>query len=181
MKKMCGTLGKSVQDPTCSMLAALTSFPESNVKAYNTFEHAIKELKRGCIQAVLVPAAYPEIRHFIMDESLIINDIFSFDIPNLVMVAQIERKHYEKVFLHPATVSLLPKIMASYENTQFVTSNSVACYLAKKHQDVCAITDRVCAMLYDIPVLQVVRNSIHMPFFIFERSQRYNENIDCIE
>lgn len=36
-------------------------------------------------------------------------------------------------------------------------------------------------MLYDIPVLQVVRNSIHMPFFIFERSQRYNENIDCIE
>lgn len=96
------------------------------------------------------------------------------------MVAQDKRQHYEKVFLHPATVSLLPKMIASYEEVHFVTSNSVACCLAKKYKNGCAITNRACATLYDIAVFQVVRNSIHMPFF-FERSQFCNENIDCIE
>lgn len=111
MKKLIiGTLGKSAKDPTCSMLAAHELYKAVELRGFPTFEEAIKELKYKSINKVIVPAAYPNIRNFIMDDNLKVEKSFIYDIPDLVLVSKVDLPSYDVIFLHPATQSLLPKI-----------------------------------------------------------------------
>lgn len=168
MKKyILGTLGKDVSDPTCSMLAAQKIKVKDAIIGYSTFEEAIADLKCKMVQEVLIPAAYPNIRTFLMDEQLKVKKIFVFDIPDLVLVTEKELDEYRTIFLHPATESLLDFVTIKFKTKNFVNSNSIACEMVLKNKECCAITNRSCAVSYNLEILEVLRKSIHMPFMVF--------------
>lgn len=127
-------------------------------------------MKHRTINKVLVPAAYPCIRNFIMDDALKVGETFIYDIPDLVLVAKSELLIYDVIYLHPATQSLLSKTGVSYYEMVLVNSNSIACEEAIKSEKACAITNKSCAAAYNLVIRRVLRKSIHMPFIIFEEN-----------
>lgn len=168
-----GTLGKDAQDVTCSILAAKSLGDTVTIVAFKEFEMAADSLIDNNIDAMVVPGAYPKIGMFIMNERLVVKDVFTFIIPELVFASKFEicKNHYDILYNHPATNPLLSDIHHTKWNSQEnVSSNTVACFnVMESEKCACAITNSACAEKYGLYIHQIIRKGINMPFVIFAR------------
>lgn len=170
-----GTLGKDAQDVTCSILATKSLGSTFTIAAFGEFEFAAESLLNNNIDAMVVPGAYPKIGKFIMDERLVVKDVFTYVIPELVFVSKfaICKEQYVILYNHPATSPLLSDIHHTRWNTQEnVSSNTVACInVLRSEKSACAVTNSACAEKYGLFVHQVLRKGINMPFVIFSKKE----------
>lgn len=170
-----GTLGNSPNDVTCSVLAAKSLGGAFTIAAFSEFELAAESLICGNIDAMIVPGAYPKISSFIMNEHLIVTNVFTYIIPSLVFASKFMecKKKYDILYNHPATNHLLNDISNTMWKAQKnVSSNTVACLKVLEENGVsCAITNAACAKRYGLTIHQVVRDSINMPFVIFSKKE----------
>ena len=172
-----GTLGSHQNDVTCSMLAARSIAKTRNIMLhpYDRYEPAVDSVISGLLDAALVPAAYPGINKFIMDDRTEISDVILYRIPPLVFVSKYitAEARYHKLFNHPATNPLVDHITCStWDAQENVTSNSVACERALDVSGVyCAITNKVCAEKYHLHIHEVIRKPINMPFILFTKAK----------
>jgi hypothetical protein len=168
-----GTLGKDAQDVTCSILATKSLGKAITIAAFGEFEFAAESLLDNKIDAMVVPGAYPKIGTFIMDERLVVKDVFTYVIPELVFASEHAtcKERYDILYNHSATNPLLSDIRYAKWNAQEnVSSNTVACLnVLGSEDDACAITNSACAEKYGLFVHQVIRKGINMPFVIFGR------------
>ena len=171
-----GTLGNDVNDPTCSILAVKSLNEPFTIVPYQEFEQIVEPLLAEDVDAMVVPGAYPNISKFIMNELLVVSNVFTFVIPSLVFgskesVAKIE---YDVLYNHPATNPLTNDINAKWGDQINVSSNSVACLnvLQSLHRECCAITNSACAEHYGIYVHKVLRAGINMPFVVFVKNRK---------
>lgn len=121
-----GTLGNSDGFLTCSMYVAKRWNRYRIIKPYPKYELAAQDVKRQIIDSFLVPAAYPNIRTFIMDSELVVTDAFVEQIPSLVCATKTkEINHIDRIYLHPATESLVDEVPNKSDNLKiiFVDSN----------------------------------------------------------
>ena len=81
-----GTLGNNTDYLTCSMYVGNKRYINSIIRGYPTYEAALPDLKSKTISALLIPAAYPKINNFIMDEELLAQEVFIGPIPPLVLI-----------------------------------------------------------------------------------------------
>jgi len=165
--KSIATLGNNL---TCSYFAAERYCKKSFIEMFESFEEAAKAVKDEQIEALFVPGAYPNIRFFIMDDSLVVKETAIIQIPALVLAGPFEKKpeNIEKIFLHPAPERLLNEVETQYSERIFVNSNPNACVevLAHKENSI-AITNDNCARFYGLNIYKVLRPGILMPFVIF--------------
>lgn len=170
-----GTLGKDAQDVTCSILAAKSLGNTFTIAAFGEFELAAESLLDNKIDAMVVPGAYPKIGKFIMNKQLVVKDVFTYVIPELVFASEyaIREDQYDILYNHPATNPLLPDIHYAKWNTQEnVNSNTIACInVLSSEKSACAITNSACAEKYGLFVHQVIRKGINMPFVIFGKEE----------
>lgn len=170
-----GTLGNSSDDVTCSVLAAKSLGEAFTIAAFGEFELAADFLLSNNIDAMLVPGAYPSISKFIMNEQLVVKDVFTYVIPPLVLASKYMklRSKYDILFNHSATNPLVKDICnTKWSKQQNVSSNTEACLEAVKSEYACcAITNAACAEKYGLLIHQVIRASINMPFVVFTRKK----------
>lgn len=170
-----GTLGKDSQDVTCSILATKSLGNTFKISAFGEFEFAAESLLDNKIDAMVVPGAYPKIGKFIMDERLVVKDVFTYVIPELVFASKYSmcKGQYDILYNHPATNPLLADIRYANWNTQEnVSSNTVACLnVLNSEKSACAITNSACAKKYGLFMHQIIRNGINMPFVIFSKKE----------
>lgn len=168
-----GTLGKDAEDVTCSILATKSLGNRISIVAFGEFEFAAKSLLDNNIDAMVVPGAYPKIGKFIMDERLIVKDVFTYVIPELVFASEYEicEEQYDILYNHPATDPLLSDIhYAKWNIQENVSSNTIACLsVLKSAKKACAVTNSACADKYGLYVHQIIRKGINMPFVIFSK------------
>lgn len=166
-----GTLGKDAQDVTCSILATKSLGNTFTIAAFGEFEYAAESLLDNKIDAMVVPGAYPKIGKFIMDKRLVVRDVFTYIIPELVFASEYAKckEQYDILYNHPATNPLLSDIhYAKWNSQENVSSNTVACLnVLGSEKNACAVTNSACAEKYGLFVHQVIRKGINMPFVIF--------------
>lgn len=171
-----GTLGNDPNDVTCSILAAKSLTGEFTIAAFSEFEFAAKFLITDNIDAMIVPGAYPNISKFIMNEQLVVTDVFTYTIPPLVFASKnrVTKSEYDILYNHPATNPLLNDIgMAKWHEQKNVSSNTVACLrVLESEYACCAITNAACADKYGLFVHKIIRDGINMPFVIFTKKRR---------
>lgn len=168
-----GTLCDEPDGLTCSIDAARRWGKAKQIESYATFEEAANGVKQGDISAFLVPCAYPRLNAFIMDEGLLVKEMFSLKIPPLTLVGVAKEPpiSVDILFLHPATFPLVPEIPILFQSHQFVTSNSQACViLLKSSSSAMAITNGLCASFYQLHTYKVLREGILMPFICFTKN-----------
>lgn len=141
------------------------------ILCFDSFEAAVDAVKTGKADAALVAGAYPKIRTIIMDETLICMDAFVEQIPPLVACcAQLDISEPVKtVYLHPATLSLLPELKTHYDEVIETKATSAAAAKAKGDSHSIAICNKLAADYYGLNILQELRPSLNMPFALFER------------
>lgn len=170
-----GTLAGDDGHPTlsCSFQAAEEWGMAKEIRPFSTFEEAAKAVKRGEIQACLVPGAYPNIGLFIYDRDLQVRETFVATIAPMVLVGT-ERPapaSVRTIFLHPATAPLLNEVNITFENSSTVVSNCRACTaLMASPLPAAAITTGLCARYFELPIYRVLRVGIRMPFVVFTRA-----------
>lgn len=161
------TLGNQL---TCSFFALAQYCKKTTIKTFESFEDAVKAVKEGVVQAVFIPAAYPHLRTFLMDESLCVKETVIVQIPALVLAGKFLNQPAEinRIYLHPAPESLLPESGTKYEEKIFVSSNPNACIevLANASNSI-AITNENCAQYYELVTYKILRAGIFMPFVLF--------------
>jgi len=165
-----GTLGNSESDPTCSILAVKSLNGPFTIVPFEEFERIVDPLLAEDIDAMVVPGAYPYISKFIMNDRLVVSNVFTFVIPSLVFGSkyQMPKDEYEILYNHPATNPLLGDINAKWGEQVNVNSNSVACLkVLENSHECCAITNSACAQQYGLYVHKVLRAGINMPFVVF--------------
>lgn len=165
-----GTLCDEPDGLTCSIDAARRWGKAKQIMSYPSFEEAADHVRQGIISAVLVPCAYPRLNFFIMDNGLLVKELFSLKIPPLLLVG-VEKDppaSVETLFLHPATFPLVSEIPILFQNHQFVSSNSQACtVLREASASAMAITNGLCASFYNLHIYKALRDGILMPFICF--------------
>lgn len=176
-----GTLGDSLEGLTCSMYVARKWNKFQNIRPYSKFELAAEAVKKEEIYCFLVPAAYPNIKEFIMDSELIPIEIFIEQIPPLVYVEQDgvgivdTTSIINNVFLHPATEHLLREIYFGdiYPEITYVDSNVEACkLLCACYVKSGAITNQLCADKFNLKVKKNLRSGIKMPWICFAKTNK---------
>jgi hypothetical protein len=168
-----GTLCDEPIGLTCSMDAARRWGKAKEILPFPTFEDAAEAVKHEAAAAMLVAGAYPFIRRFIMDIGLKAKEAFIQKIPALVLVglAPAKPSHCNVLFHHPATDELLPEVQIDFEENLHVTSNSQACVKLLAHLGLSiAITNRLCADHYRLSIYKVLRESVAMPWVVFEKN-----------
>lgn len=162
------TLDENPRGLTCSALAATAIAPKAELKACRSFEEAAAMVKAKKADAMFVPAAYPKLGSFLMDETMAAVAVFLFPIPALVLasvpgalVGKIAR-----LFHHPATTPLLPKAKVQPGELVPMSSNTAAAVCAVETGGVC-ITNSACAAHFGLRVHQVLRSRRLMPFIVF--------------
>ena len=167
-----GTLGGERGDLTCSMHVARTWNGADGVEPFGSFEEAGLALKRGQLDGVLIPGAYPRLGEFIMDAQLVVTDSFVMRIPDLLLA----RKHrcrdvaVERVYHHPATTSLIPETGLTGFIAVPVTSNVAACEaLLSDNGAAACITNRLCAIHFELDVVLTLREGLLMPWVCFRQ------------
>ena len=174
MKKTIATLGDKQNILTCSLHVAHKKYDSTIEKIpFSSFEKAIDALKKGKVDTCIVPSAYPKIANFITDLQLDIKEIFLENIPNLVLVGtnKTKPKSIKRLFLHPATESIIPKFLkdTSIEKV-FVSSNSEACRRLKANpENSIAITNELASNHYQLYLYDTLRTKMKMPFIAFSR------------
>lgn len=171
-----GTLGNNTDYLTCSMYVGNKRYINSIIRGYPTYEAALPDLKSKKISVLLVPAAYPKINNFIMDDELLAQEVFIEPIPPLVLIKKniyCNLKQITRIYLHPATSKLLDEVIPQNNTTEviFVDSNIMACErLMKDNNDnIMAITNILCANYFDLPIERVLRKSVKMPWVLFKK------------
>jgi prephenate dehydratase len=167
-KRVCTLGDKSEQ--TCSMDAVRGWGKGLEIVPCETFEAAAQATKSFESDAFVVPAAYPRVNHFIMDQGLEVAEVFIRAIPALVVVGKRELSDSADIlFHHPATAPLIGELACVPRKCIEVSSNVRACEAAVENEASIAITNSLSAEYYQIPVRQVLREGIKMPWLCFVR------------
>lgn len=176
-----GTLGDEQGYLTCSMYVARKWNRYKSIIPYHTFEAAAQDLKDGELDAILVPAAYADICDFIMDEKLIVSELFLENIPPIVCVAKQDKfniLNVKRVYLHYATKTLLytMKLNENDIDKVYVESNVEACKKLLGDDNECSmsITNMLCAEHYGLIVIRILREEVLMPWVCITRKGRKN-------
>jgi len=120
--------------------------------------------------------AYPRLNALIFDEALVIRETFLRRIPPLVLVGAYDTipDDLRVLYHHPATTPLLPETGLSFQPTELVSSNSVACkLLLDSPDDSLAITNQLCSDHYGLHIFKVLRPGTLMPWVVFGRAESY--------
>lgn len=167
------TLGNPRTSVTCSTFVARNFFPGSRIVGAASFEDAATRMRDGEADALLVPAAYPMLRAFLMDDTLELACAVIHPIPALVATAVDNGTgRYRRLYYHPATESLIGKIACfTYDEAVPVSSNEVA--VEEMLKDVgayAALTNELVTAYHSLPVLQVMRARRGMAWVLFIRA-----------
>jgi prephenate dehydratase len=171
-----GRMGTLCDEPnclTCSFYIAREWGGATEILPYPTYEEAAEAVKAGLLDACLVAGAYPRINGLIFDEGLVVRESFVMQIPPLVLVSAlgVVPDDLRVLYHHPATTPLLAETGLTYQPTELVTSNSMACKkLLASPEDSMAITNQICADHYQLPVHKVLRPGTKMPWVVFVRA-----------
>jgi len=174
MGKKIATLGDTKHILTCSLYVVHKRY-DSQIERipFSSFEKAIDALKKGEVDSCIVPCAYPQITNFITDLQLEITEIFLETIPNLVLVGinKTKPKSINRLFLHPATESIIPNFLKdAFIEKIFVSSNSEACRKLKENpKNSIAITNELASNHYQLYLYDTLRTKMKMPFIAFSR------------
>jgi len=174
-----GTLCDDPAGLTCSH-DTLTRYGLARmIVPFPSFEAAAGSTIHGEIDGFWVPAAYPDVRKFFVDQELTLvrEEIPVMTIPNLVLVGKTltPPSSIHKIYYHPATSNFLDEIRIPYQQyclMEQVTSNSMAAKaVIQDEEDSVAITNNLCAKHYGLHVYQTFREDIAFPFFLFIKFQ----------
>lgn len=161
---------------TCSVAVASKHFRglARKVHGFPSFESAASEVRQGRADALLVPAAYPEIRRFFFDSALRATSSFLAELPDMVLVASKahEDDRYARLYHHPATQQLLDELPFIYDEAVPVSSNTAAAAsLIADDENCLAITNRLVADHHELKPLRVLAHGESMAFIVFERNE----------
>lgn len=172
-----GTLGEDRACLTCSMYVGNKKYTNNTIRGYPTYEAALTDLKTKTISGLLVPAAYPQIKNFIMDDGIVAKEVFIEQIPPLVLIRKnmfSNKSKIKRIYLHPATSKLLSEIFPSKNNLEvvFVDSNIIACenLINDESDNIMAISNILCANFFNLNIEKVLRKGVKMPWVLFESS-----------
>jgi len=130
----------------------------------NSFEEAVDLCKNGSADAVLIPGAYPDIRHFYMDPALHLSELYREDIPALVYASKQDGElPYDVVHCHPATSPFWWQLAGTVVEA---TSNDTAADAVCGAHDAC-ITNEAAAARAGLKVLRVFRKASPMAWNLF--------------
>jgi len=141
--------------------------------AFASFEEAVEAARTGVADVALVAGAYPKIRDFIMDERLTCIEAFVEKIPPLVVcgMQSVVPEAVDTVYLHPATIPLLPELAVQYAVPVETQATSAAAARAKADPQSVAICNQLAADYYALRVHQILRPALNMPFALFQRAR----------
>ena len=164
------TLGDERTRLTCSLAIAEHHFPSATLLGANSFEAAAVEMFAGRADAFLVPAAYPGLPAFLMDDRCVLRDVFREPIPQLVLVAlQPDSTDADVLFHHPATSSLLAKVPITVRRTVHAQSNETAVAdMLAAGGNAAAITNALVAARSKLACLTVLRPASPMGWLLFD-------------
>jgi len=171
--KTLATLGDPpINQLTSSYYVAQKRGFAEQILAFASFEEAVEAVWTGAVEVALVAGAYPKIRDFIMDEGLICIEAFVEQIPPLVVCGMQESapENVETVYLHPATIPLLPELAVCYVASVETKATSAAAARATDDAQSVAICNQLAADYYGLRVHQILRPALNMPFALFQRA-----------
>jgi hypothetical protein len=156
---------------TCSMDAAKRWGKAQKIYPFDSFEKACKATKDGQVDAFLVPAAYPRLNTFIMDNRIQVKHVFVMKIPALVFAGLSGcTSSFEKIYHHPAVTPLLTELDVTWNAALTATSNSDACRLViASGRNTACVTNALCAKHFNLQILKILRSGILMPWICFEK------------
>lgn len=164
------TLGNTANPVTCSMDAALALYPEMDHHGTESFEDAYQRTLSREHDAFLVPTAYPKINAFLMDDRISILDVNVREIPPLVLCTGetgVLNKALRKLFAHPATIPLRPRIAFEIGETVLCDSNETAAEAAlTDHDQTAAISNQLAADMMGLQILHILRRSAPMGWLL---------------
>ena len=169
------TLGDPpINNLTSSYYVAEKRFLSHRILGLSSFEDAVNSVKNGEAEVALVAGAYPKIRDFIMDPSLICVEAFVEQIPPLV-VAGIQNQEVievKTIYLHPATIPLLKHVNVKYNQLIETQATSAAASKAKDDKKSVAICNQLAADYYQLNIFQILIPSLNMPFALFKVNKK---------
>jgi hypothetical protein len=145
-----------------------------SVVGYPSFELAAAAVRSGTHDALLVPAAYPDIRRFFFDPALRAVETFLAQLPDMVFAVPPGRPagRFDMVFHHPATTALVEQLPYDVAAVTPSTSNSAACRDALEYPGVVgAVTNRIAADHYHMRAVTVLSAGTPMGFVVFARKK----------
>lgn len=167
------TLGNPANPITCSMDAALALYPDVRHVGAGSFEEAHEKTLDLEIDAFLVPAAYPKMNDFLMDDRIYIKDINVREIPPLVLCAKppkYPKRYLKKIFAHPATLPLRSKIEFEIGETVLCGSNEAAALAVfEDSEQTAAISNQLAADMMGLQVLRILRPAAPMGWLLLGR------------
>jgi len=164
------TLGDDNAELTCSMHIARRWGGARETVGCASFEAARELLRTGQADALLVPAAYPRLNTFIMDEALRASQVFILPIPALVLATGggPAAPRLQQLIHHPAVAPLLPELGLHWEQARQASSNAEACRLLRAAPEPSAcITNALCAAHFGLNVVRELRPNLAMPWICF--------------
>lgn len=167
------TLGDVDKPVTCSMDAALAIYPDMEHISSGSFESAYQRTLDRESDAFLVSTAYPKINNFLMDDEIIILDINAREIPPLVLCTKHSTPSdacFVRLFAHPATIPLVPKITFEVGETILCGSNEAAALATiADSEQTAAISNLLAAEAAELQVLQTLRQAAPMGWLLLGR------------
>lgn len=164
------TLGDDSAELTCSMHVARRWGGARETVGCSSFEAARELLRTGRADALLVPAAYPRLNTFIMDEALLASQVFIMPIPALVLATCTGpiAPRLQQLIHHAAVTPLLPELGLCWVQARQADSNAEACrlLLAAPQPSAC-ITNALCATHFGLEVVRELRPNLAMPWICF--------------
>ena len=164
------TLGDEGAELTCSMHVARRWGGAREAVGCASFEAARELLRTGQADALLVPAAYPQLNTFIMDEALCASQVFIMPIPALVLATRSvpTKAQLHQMIHHAAVAPLLPELGLSWQQALLASSNAEACRLLQVAPEPSAcITNALCSAHYGLHVVRELRPNLAMPWICF--------------
>jgi hypothetical protein len=176
------TLGDEPTGLTCSVIAGRRWAPgnAAAVLGYPSFELAAAAVRTGEHDALLVPAAYPEIRNFFFDAALKAVETFLDRLPDMVLALPAGTpggRHLDVVYHHPATVNLVRQLPYDVAAARHASSNSAACRDALAHTggSAAAVTNQTSADHYGLRTVDVLAAGTAMGFVVFVRKDHLDD------
>lgn len=166
------TLGDAATSITCSQFVAKAQFPNVTRIGTDSFEEAAKLLKDGAVSLMLVPGAYPKVAALLMDEDLMLYDVFKTAIPALVYGNTVNDvlAPVETIYHHAAVTSLLSKTPGFNTGALFVpvSSNEVAYEAMITHGERAGcVSNQLVFDHFKRPSLITLRTARDMGWFVF--------------